>query len=79
MRSQGVEIEAQIRPRRDMSLNLGLTFADTKYRDDLVGNSNGVPLDPALRVLPGDNLSNAPETWCSPARSPGRRGSAIRA
>jgi len=61
VRSQGVEIEAQIRPRRDMSLNLGLTLADTKYRNNLVGNSNGVPLDPALRVLPGNNLSNAPE------------------
>ena len=42
-------------------LNFGLTFAETEYRDDLVGNSNGVPLDPALRVLPGNNLSNAPE------------------
>jgi iron complex outermembrane recepter protein len=61
VRSQGVEIEAQIRPRRDMSLNLGLTIADTQYRNNLVGNSNGVPLDPALRVLPGNNLSNAPE------------------
>ena len=61
VRSQGIEIEALIRPRRDMSLSLGLTLADTKYRDDLVGNSSGVPLDPALRVLPGNNLSNAPE------------------
>ncbi len=61
VRSQGVEIEAQIRPRRDMSLNFGLTIADTQYRNNLVGNSNGVPLDPALRVLPGNNLSNAPE------------------
>jgi len=60
VRSQGVEIEAQIRPRRDMFLNLGLTIADTKYRDDLVGNDNGAPLDPALRVLPGHHLSNAP-------------------
>ena len=47
-----------------MSLNLGLTFADTKYRDNLVGNGNGAPLDPALRVLPGNNLSNAPEIVC---------------
>ena len=61
VRSQGIEIEAQVRPRRDMSLSLGLTLAETKYRNDLVGNSNGVPLDPALRVLPGNNLSNAPE------------------
>jgi outer membrane receptor protein involved in Fe transport len=61
VRSQGVEIEAQVRPRRDMSLSLGLTLARTKYRNNLVGNSSGVPLDPALRVLPGNNLSNAPE------------------
>ena len=59
--SQGVEIEAVLRPRRDLVLNFGLTFAETEYRDDLVGNRNGVPLDQALRVLPGNNLSNAPE------------------
>ena len=44
-----------------MTLTLGLTFADTRYRDDLVGNDTGAPLDPALSLLPGDNLSNAPE------------------
>ena len=60
VRSQGIEVEAAIRPRRDMSLNLGVTIADTKYRDNLVGNQNGAPLDPALRVLPGHRLSNAP-------------------
>ena len=60
VRSQGIEIEAQIRPRRDMSLNLGMTVANTKYRGDLVGNENGAPLDPALRMLPGQRLSNAP-------------------
>ncbi len=60
VRSQGVEIEGQIRPRRDLSASLALTFADTKYRSDLVGNQNGAPLDPALRELPGHNLSNAP-------------------
>ncbi|HYI63257.1 MAG TPA: TonB-dependent receptor [Allosphingosinicella sp.] len=61
VRSQGIEVEAQFRPRRDMTLSLGLTHAQTKYRNNLVGNSNGAPLDPALRVLPGNNLSNAPE------------------
>jgi outer membrane receptor protein involved in Fe transport len=60
VRSQGIEVEAQVRPRRDMSLNFGVTIADTKYRDNLVGNQNGAPLDPALRVLPGHHLSNAP-------------------
>ncbi len=60
VRSQGVEVEAQIRPRRDMTLNLGLTLANTRYRNDLVGNEHGAPLDPALRELPGRRLSNAP-------------------
>jgi outer membrane receptor protein involved in Fe transport len=60
VRSQGVEIEGQFRPRQDMTVNLGLTVANTKYRNNLVGNSNGAPLDPALRVLPGNRLSNAP-------------------
>jgi iron complex outermembrane recepter protein len=60
VRSQGIELEAAIRPRRDMSLNLGMTLADTKYRNDLVGNHTGAPLDQALRELPGQRLSNAP-------------------
>ncbi len=42
-------------------MTMGLTYARTKYRANLVGNRSGAPLDPALRNLPGDNLSNAPE------------------
>jgi iron complex outermembrane recepter protein len=61
VRAEGVEIETAIRPSRDVSVNLGLTYAKTKYRANLVGNKTGAPLDPALRKLPGDNLSNAPE------------------
>ena len=37
VRSQGVEVEAAIRPVRDVSINLGLTVANTHYRNDLVG------------------------------------------
>jgi outer membrane receptor protein involved in Fe transport len=59
--STGVEVEATLVPHRDIRVNLGLTYADTKYRDNLVGNDSGAPLNPALRMLPGDNLSNAPE------------------
>jgi iron complex outermembrane receptor protein len=59
--SQGVELEASLVPARDFRVGLGLTYADTKYRDQLVGNASGAPLDQALRKLPGDNLSNAPE------------------
>lgn len=58
--SQGVEIETSINPARNLAFNFGLTYASTKYRNDLVGNKNGSPLDPALRMLPGRELSNAP-------------------
>ena len=58
--SQGVEVEAQIRPTRNLTATLGFTYADTRYRNNLVGNSSGAPLDPALRLLPGQPLSNAP-------------------
>lgn len=61
VRTEGVEIETQINPTADLNLTAGLTYANTRYRDDLVGSSAGAPLDPALRKLPGDNLSNAPE------------------
>ncbi|MGQ0558436.1 MAG: TonB-dependent receptor [Sphingosinicella sp.] len=60
--STGVEVEAALRPFRDLLLTAGLTVADTEYRDDIIGNDSGAPLDPALRMLPGDNLSNAPTT-----------------
>ncbi|MXO74280.1 TonB-dependent receptor [Altererythrobacter aerius] len=59
--SQGVELEAQFVPARDLRIAMGLTYADTSYRDDLVGTEDGAPLNQALRKLPGDNLSNAPE------------------
>ena len=61
VRSQGVEVEASIRPSRDVTVGLGFTYADTKYRDNLVGNQSGAPLNQSLRKLPGDNLSNAPK------------------
>lgn len=61
VRSQGVEIEASLVPAPDFRVNLGLTYSDASYRDDLVGNNSGAPLNPSLRKLPGDNLSNAPE------------------
>ncbi len=59
--SQGVELEATLRPHRDLIFNLGFTYADTRYADNLVGNNEGAPLDPALRKLPGNNMSNAPQ------------------
>jgi iron complex outermembrane recepter protein len=59
--SQGVELEAALRPVRNVSVALGMTYTSAKYKANLVGNRTGAPLDPALRKLPGDNLSNAPE------------------
>lgn len=61
VRSQGVELEAALQPARDINFTLGITYTDTRYRNDLVGSASGLPLDPALRVLPGKQLSNAPE------------------
>ncbi|HEX8485925.1 TonB-dependent receptor [Sphingomonas sp.] len=79
--SQGVELEAQLVPARDFRVGLGLTYADTKYRDNLVGNAAGAPLNQALRKLPGDNLSNAPElvTTASVAWTPPIGGSGLSA
>ncbi len=61
VRSQGVEVEAAIYPGDHFAVTLGYTYADTKYRKNLVGRDTGTPLDPALFLLPGDNLSNAPK------------------
>ena len=79
--SQGVEIEAALRPVRNLRVALGMTYTSAKYRTNLVGNRTGAPLDPALRKLPGDNLSNAPElvttgslTWTPEIGSSGLTG-----
>ena len=61
VRSQGFELEASLIPARSFRMTAGLTYARTKYNKNLVGNSSGTPLDQALRKLPGDNMSNAPE------------------
>ncbi len=61
VRAQGVELEAALRPADDFRVTAGLTYSKTKYRNDVVGTSAGAPLDPALRFLPGKNMSNAPE------------------
>ncbi len=79
--SQGVELEAALRPIRNVQVALGMTYTAAKYRPNLVGNRLGAPLDPALRKLPGDNLSNAPEvvttgsfTWTPEFGSSGLSG-----
>jgi iron complex outermembrane receptor protein len=59
--SQGVEAEAAIYPARNVQFTLGYTYADTKYRKNLVGSSTGEALSPALFLLPGSQMSNAPK------------------
>jgi len=59
--STGIELEAQISPTDDFNITAGLTFAQTEYQDDLVGRDTGIPLDQALFLLPGSQLSNAPD------------------
>ena len=79
--AQGVEVEATVNPIRDLGFTFGFTYSDTSYEDNLIGNDSGVPLDPVLRLLPGDNLSNAPQivatssvTWTPPLGDSGMKG-----
>ncbi len=76
--SQGVEAEAGIYPVEHLAFNLGYTFADTKYRRNLVGSDAGAALDPALFLLSGSQMSNAPRnvittsvSWSPPIGSSG--------
>ena len=45
---------------RDLAINGGVTYAERKYRDNLVG-ADGQPLTNALFQLPGRQISNAPK------------------
>ena len=81
VRTQGVELETSIAPARNFRVGLGLTYAQTEYQSDLVGSKTGLPLDPALRRLPGRKLSNAPKyvatssvTWTPDLGSSGLTG-----
>ena len=58
VRSRGVELEIFSRPLPDVNLNLGVTYADTKYRKNLVGK-DGSPLSTALFQLPGERVSGS--------------------
>jgi iron complex outermembrane recepter protein len=63
--SKGVEIEASLRPARNLSVSLGLTYADTRYASNLIGNVSAInttgSLAPAFFQLPGARLSNSAE------------------
>jgi iron complex outermembrane recepter protein len=81
VRSEGVEVEVSLVPARNFRVAAGITYSNASYNNNLVGNKNGSALDPALRKLPGDNLSNAPEivttasiTWTPDIGSSGMSG-----
>ena len=80
VRSMGLEVEVFTRPMTNLSWNFGAVFADTRYRNDLVG-ADGRALTPALFQLPGRRVSNSAEwtattsmAWTPPIGGSGLRG-----
>jgi iron complex outermembrane recepter protein len=78
--SKGLEIEAFLRPVRHVAVNLGLTYTNTSYGNDLVG-VNGTAFPGALFQLPGRRLSNSSEfvatgsfSWTPPIGDTGMSG-----
>jgi outer membrane receptor protein involved in Fe transport len=79
--SQGIELEATLSPVDYVNMTAGVTYVDASYENNLIGNDSGAPLDPALNLLPGDNLSNAPDlvvtgsfAWTPPIGDSGMSG-----
>ncbi|MBB6503079.1 outer membrane receptor protein involved in Fe transport [Sphingomonas endophytica] len=58
--TQGVELEVGMYPTPDVTVNLGYTLTHADYARNLVGSKAGEPLSPALFLLPGAQMSNAP-------------------
>ncbi len=80
VRSTGIEFEIFTRPFRDANFNLGITYADTRYRDNLVG-AGGEPISAQLFQLANRHISNSSElvttasfSWAPPIGSSGMRG-----
>ena len=78
--SKGFELETFFRPLPEVNGSLGVTYADTKYRHNLVG-TNGNALIPVLFQLPGRQISNAPKWtltgsmgWTPPIGGSGMHG-----
>jgi iron complex outermembrane recepter protein len=80
--SEGVEVESRIYPGENVTVGLGFTYLDSRYKSDLVGTANGaVPLAPELFQLPGNPTSFAPQysltgsfAWTPPIGSSGWSG-----
>lgn len=80
VRSRGVELEIFSRPLPDVNFNLGVTYADTKYRNNLV-SKDGAALSAALFQLPGERVSGSAKwtitssfAWTPQLGSSGLRG-----
>ncbi len=58
--TKGVELEAFFYPFKALSFTTGITYADTRYANNLTG-SKGASLSPVLFQLPGARLSNSSE------------------
>ncbi|GAA4644145.1 TonB-dependent receptor [Pontixanthobacter gangjinensis] len=55
--TQGVEIEATIRPSDSLTINTGLTYTDANYPSDCAGTQTAIN----VTNLCGNSLTNAPE------------------
>ena len=80
VRSRGVELEVFARPMQDLSVNVGTTYANTRYRKNLVGG-DGEATSGQLFQLPGRRISNSAAwtstgavTWTPPIGGSGMRG-----
>jgi iron complex outermembrane receptor protein len=79
--SKGIEVESSFYPMRDLALTAGWTYSRTRYQRNLVGSSGGAALSNALFLLPGAQVSNAPENvvTASAAFTPAIGGSGLSA
>jgi iron complex outermembrane recepter protein len=57
--SKGVELEASFYPAKYLAVNAGMTYASTKYQNNLVSIA-GRPFAPTSFQLPQSQISNAP-------------------
>ena len=78
--SQGVEIEAFMRPARHVGVNLGVTYTDTYYKQNLLNGALSA-VGAGQFQLPGSRLSNSSEyvvtgaaTWTPPLGDTGLSG-----
>jgi iron complex outermembrane receptor protein len=80
VRSMGLEVELYTRPLPNVTWNIGGVYADTRYRNNLIG-AGGRPLTNALFQLPNRNISNSADwtattslSWTPPIGGSGMRG-----